>query len=172
LKRYFGILCLILLGLVLALPAQENAAQEFKPAGVMINNQFIYPGDTLLNLLGVAGFPDNLLAMRGQEPKDDYIKLVYHSYRLSFNIASNQDNLVMGILIQGNQVKTQNLPFKIGSSLPEVVAQWGEPDTTQNNIIGYPMRGAIIMTDEAGKINNIYLYVPAKVEEDSSGSAS
>ena len=170
-KKLFTLAVLLGLLLISGLLAEETKTPQAYPiAGVVINKQFISPGDLMLSLFSIAGLPDHMWAMRGQEQKDDYIKMDFLSYGASFNItSSDRENDIKGIMVKDNQLEIRNVPFKIGGSIDEVVSAWGKPDSQENKVICYWKRGVYFVTNAEGKIAFIYLTQPGKAEDGGSG---
>jgi hypothetical protein len=138
----------------------------YEPLSVMINGQRISPGDSLLVVIGIAGFPDQMRAMRGKKDKtQDYIHLNYLSLGLSVDISSDT-NIVQGIIIEDQRLKIPNFPFKIGDPYQKPYHLWGKGDNETPGYLTYWDRGVYLVIGDEGKIITIFLTQPGKEEED------
>jgi len=142
--------------------------EKYKHAGVIIGKSFLKTGDKLSILWGVMGPPDKIWAMRGKDDvNQDYVKLDYYSYGLSFDINSIT-NSIQGILIEENNriFKLKGVPFGIGQKYKIVTQTWGEPENTAPGILAYWRRGVYIGVDDSGSIVHIFITAPGEFEDE------
>ena len=119
-------------------------------------------------LFGSLGPPDNLRAMRGKQPENDYVLFTYDSYGISFHIktVNNQNNVVDLIVVMESNVKITGVPFRVGDEYRLVTSQWGEPDRQEAGFAAYWHRGIFLGVNEQGRITTITVAAPGKVDED------
>lgn len=156
-------------------PAAKDAASHIKvdkekrePAGVLIGEAFIKSGEKLPVLWGIMGPPDKIWAMRGKDDvNNDYVKLDYYSYGISFDINSNS-NKIQGILIEENNriFKMKEVPFRIGQDSKEVISSWGDPENTAPGMLAYWRRGVYIGVDDSGNILHFFITDPGKFDDE------
>ena len=156
-------------------PAAKDAASHIKvdktkyaPAGVLIGEAFIKGGEKLPVLWGIMGPPDKIWAMRGKEDvNNDYVKLDYYSYGISFDINSNS-NKIQGILIEENNriFRMKEVPFRIGQDSKEVINSWGDPENTAPGMLAYWRRGVYIGVDDSGSIIHFFITEPGQFDDE------
>ncbi|MCL5036483.1 MAG: hypothetical protein M1269_05110 [Chloroflexi bacterium] len=162
--KVFIVAVLIFIALVVSVNAAQEK-EEYAASGVLINQQMISPGESLLTLIGVAGFPDHIRAMRGKENENDYILMNYYTYGVSFDITSDT-NVIKGILIEENNIEIQGVPFKIGEPYKKAVDEWGKPDKEYPGVIVFWKRGIYFGVEEKGKISHIFITSPGKFDDE------
>ena len=143
-------------------------SEKYSPAGVIVGKAFLKSGDKLPVLWGIMGPPDKIWAMRGKDDvNNDYVKLDYYSYGLSFDVNSN-NNMIQGILIEENNriFKMKEVPFRIGQDYKDVIKSWGEPENTAPGILAYWRRGVYVGVDDSGKIAHFFITYPGKFEDE------
>lgn len=134
-----------------------------KEIGIIINDKFIKPGDSVFYLVSQTGFPDGIKAVRGKNEEFDFIVFIYKSKELRIDI-NNNTNLLQGIMVQNNDVKIEGMSFKIGDDFKEVIAVWGKPDVNFDADICYWEKGIYFKTDQSGRIIQIYIAEPNNKE--------
>lgn len=131
----------------------------------------ISPGDDLQIVFSVAGPPDQILPMRSKskDEKDDYIHFIY---RNRFTININKQNMVQSIVVLGNNIDLEGIPFKIGQKTSDVTAKWKQPERETGGMLIYYFRGVYIITSKEapGKIDRIYITKPGKVDNDNNST--
>ncbi len=153
--------CLVLL----IVPALSQPAQV---TGVVINGATLHPGDSLPLVMGVAGPPDFVKAVRNQRPEDDYVMFQYPHLGVSFDINSST-NKIQGILVEGAASRLEGLPFRIGDNQLSVTSSWGRPERTETGLLVYWRRGVYLGLDDSGKIMRIFLTEPGRYSEAGQG---
>lgn len=141
---------------------------SYNPSGVVIGQALLTPGEKLPVLWGIMGPPDKVWAMRSKDDvNQDYVKLDYYSFGLSFDINSNS-NRIQGILIEENSrlFTLKEVPFKIGVNHKVVLDTWGDPETAEPGIMAYWRRGVYIGVDDSGDISYIFLAPPGVFEDE------
>jgi len=141
--------------------AKESSA--YSQMGVIVNGQIITPGQDLLTVAGIAGFPDRIRAVRAKDEKMDYVMLSYFTYGVTIDI-QNDSNTVQGILVQENSVKLVGIPFKLGESAQQVNKIWGKPDAEYPGYLCYWKRGLYIGVDGSGRISHLMIVAPGSEE--------
>ncbi|MEW6283432.1 MAG: hypothetical protein AB1758_32785, partial [Candidatus Eremiobacterota bacterium] len=154
---------LALLLLLLALPALGQADRGPQPgaAGVYLNGSVVRPGDQMGIVLGVAGPPDFVRAVRNQKPEDDYVLFSYPHHGVSFDINSTT-NRVQGILVEATEARLDGLPFRIGDTQQSVTSSWGQPERTEVGMLVYWRRGVYLGLDNSGRIIRVFLTEPGR----------
>lgn len=158
--------------LVLALPAfgapearkAPTPAPNFEPSGIAVGQDIIRPGEALSVLFGMAGPPDHVRALRGKKEKDDYVMFSYYSQGFSIDINS-ADNRIQGILVESREVRLHGIPFHVGDDRDAALKAWGEPDRTDKGVMAYWRRGVYVGVGEGGRIVNLFIAPPGRVEE-------
>lgn len=159
----------------LAAPGQPGARPSPAPAadhpasGLKIGQDVIRPGEVLPMVFGIVGPPDQVRAMRSKKEADDYVMFSYFTQGFSLDI--NQKNVVQGILVENREVDVSGVPFHVGDSKEAVLKAWGEPDRTQSKVMAYWHRGVYVSCDESGRVINLFLTAPGRVEKPDEGRA-
>jgi len=170
----------LVLALLMGLPAfsapgqpgpksSPSPAIEHPASGLKIGSDVIRPGEVLPMVFGIVGPPDQVRAMRSKKEADDYVMFTYFTQGFSLDIS--QKNLVQGILVEKREVEVSGVPFHVGDSKQEVLKAWGEPDRTQSKVMAYWRRGVYVSCDESGKVINLFLTPPGRVEKPDDGQA-
>lgn len=140
------------------------ASPTFAAAGISVGQHVIRPGEALPVVFGVAGPPDQVRAMRSKKETDDYVMFSYYSQGFSVDINS-KDNRIQGILVENRQVKLDGVPFAVGDPKAAAEKAFGQPDRTEKGVMAWWRRGVYVGVDEGGRIVNIFLAPPGKIEE-------
>ncbi len=170
----------LVLALLMAMPALAAPGQpgpksspsptiDYPTSGLKIGRDVIRPGEVLPMVFGIVGPPDQVRAMRSKKEADDYVMFSYFTQGFSLDI--NQKNLVQGILVENREVEVSGVPFHVGDSKQDVLKVWGEPDRTQSKVMAYWRRGVYVSCDESGKVINLFLTAPGRVEKPDDGRA-
>ncbi len=145
-----------------AYPAFSEESSSGK-AGILIGDSAISPGDKKEYIFAFLGVPDGIYAMRGKgSKKNDYVKLYYQEYDLSFDL-SNEDNVIKAIILKGD-LRLQSIPFKIGDSYDDVKNKWGEPDKKEAGYANYVKKGVMFKISDTGIIELIAIFPPGTLE--------
>lgn len=154
--------------LALILLAVLPALGQGQVTGVVINGATLHPGDPAALVMGVAGPPDFVKAVRNQRPEDDYVMFQYPHLGVSFDINS-VTNKIQGILIEGSASRLEGLPFRIGDNQLSVTTSWGRPERTETGLLVYWRRGVYLGLDDSGKIKRVFLTEPGRYQEAGQG---
>lgn len=143
-----------------------SVPQQLARTGVKVNGSVIHPGETMQVLLGIAGPPDHVRPVRGQDQANDYVCFSYTSYGLSVHVRSvnNRDNIVDSIVVMQNNVKLVNVPFNVGHDYRAIIRLWGQPDQQEPGFMAYWKRGVYVAVGENGVVTGISLAEPGHVE--------
>lgn len=133
--------------------------------GIIINNAFIHPGQSVQEVWGIAGFPDRIRAVRGKALKRDYVKCDYYTHEVTIDINSDT-NTVQSILIEKNGVRLFGVPFKVGDPYEYAVKAWGQPEKKEPGYANYFKKGVVVGVGDTGIITLIHLSEPGKIEEE------
>jgi hypothetical protein len=166
--------CLIMLLALSVLPAAAAPVRRPAPeppvqkAAILINGMAITPGEVLQMLMGAAGPPDYVQAIRGKDVKDDYVMFAYDSYGISVHVKNinNTNNIVGAIVVRQNGISIENVPFKIGDDYKSVMNLWGQPDRQEPGFMAYWKRGVYVGVADNGLISNITLAEPGKFDDE------
>lgn len=155
-------------------PRPAPAAEKLPKVSVMINGQAIAPGEVFQTLIGAAGPPDWVHAVRGKEAANDYVLFSYDSIGLSVHIktVNNTNNVVGAIVVRQPQVGIENVPFKVGEDYHKVMTLWGQPDQQETGYMAYWKRGVYVGVGDDGRINSITVAPPGKLDEDAPAASS
>lgn len=154
--------------LVLILLLLVPALSQGQVTGVVVNGSTLHPGDPMALVMGVAGPPDFVKAVRNERAEDDYVMFQYPHLGVSFDINS-KTNKIQGILVEGSASRLEGLPFRIGDNQLSVTSSWGRPERTETGLLVYWRRGVYLGLDDSGKILRIFLTEPGRYQEAGQG---
>lgn len=164
LMRSVKILVIIITALIVIQAAQS--AEDFEPAGIILGDSVIAPGQKAVFVYGNLGFPENIYAIRSKkDQKDDYVKFNYEDHGLIITI-TNEENIIKAIYVLKRDTKLKGIPFKVGDSYDMVKKAWGEPDKKEQNYANYFHRGVLVRVSDDAKIDLIAIYKPGKIDYD------
>lgn len=158
-RRFLAFLALLIV------PALSQPGQL---TGVVVNGSTLRPGDPMALVMGVAGPPDFVKAVRNQRPEDDYVMFQYPHLGVSFDINSST-NKIQGILVEGAASRLEGLPFRIGDNQLSVTTSWGRPERIETGLLVYWRRGVYLGLDDSGKILRVFLTEPGRFQETGQG---
>ena len=150
-----------------AKPRRQAPEKPVEKASVMINGQAISPGHVFQELLGAAGPPDHVQAVRSKEVANDYVLFAYDSLGVTAHITvvNNTNNVVSAIVVKDARVKIDNVPFKVGDDYRGIAEIWGQPDRQEPGFVAYWKRGVYVGVGEDGRITNITIAEPGKFDD-------
>jgi hypothetical protein len=150
----------------------SSLSAQSESCGVIIGDAVIVPGEKVVTIFGAMGLPEHIWALRGKaSQKDDYVKLDYVDYGLSFSVTNgnedgNKGNLIKSIYILKRGQKLKGIPFNIGDPYEKAKQAWGEPEKKEGGNANYFKRGVMLQVDDRGIIDIMQIQKPGKVDFD------
>jgi hypothetical protein len=158
--------------LVLTAVLSSPLSAQNETCGVIVGDALIAPGEKVVTIFGAMGFPEHIWAIRGKaSQKDDYVKIDYVDYGMSFSITNgnedgNKSNIIKTVYILKKNQKLKGIPFNIGDPYEKAKQVWGEPEKKEAGNANYFKRGVLIQVDDRGTIDLILIQKPGKIDYD------